>query len=256
MPSKTQNSYQSVLSAINEIAQCSPRKIITDFERAAINAFGAQFPESQINCCYYHLQECNYSHLQQLDINFDGVTTKMSNLYQKKPDFAIDMRLFGALAFVPIDDVFSVFDLVVNYLQEKYSDKVNEYIVYFQNTYIGQMVGLSRANALFDRSLWNLHNSVQIGDSRTNNSVEGHNNSLRLLAPGNHLTMQRFVTLLKEDMVNASLKINEVLSGVPPDPQRKKYRNLSLRIKNIVEAYDMHDDKIHYLKQVASIFIM
>ena len=121
----------------------------------------------------------------------------MSQLYESNPEFAIDMRLVSALAFVPKNDVYMVFDHLVTMLQTKYNQSINEYISYFQSTYIGSMVGTQRMRPLFELDLWNLYDAVISDDPLTSNALEGHNNALRLMAPGSHLTIQRFVELVK-----------------------------------------------------------
>lgn len=206
--------------------------------------------------CYFHLQEANYTHLQQLTIETTSGLVKMSQLYETNVDFAIDMRLFAAIAFVPVENVYSVFDDLVLKLQGKYNQAINEYIAYFQTTYVGSLVGTQRMRPLFDIKLWNLHDAVISNDPLTNNAVEGHNNALKLMSPGSHLTIQRFIELIKEDMQNSSLVINEMLAGKEAPPRKKKYRDLAERVKNIVRNYDVYEEKVEFLKQIAQIFVV
>lgn len=256
MPRRTQVLYERVFQKIAEIASASPRLVLTDFEMAAINAYGTTIPQSPRQGCYYHMQEANYANLQQIDIETTNGTQKMSVLYESNAEFAIDIRLLGSLAFVPLRDLYAVFDEVVAYLQAKYGNKVVEYIGYFQSTYIGNVVGANRAAPLFSPEFWNLFQRVLDNDPLTNNAVEGHNNALRLSSPGHHLTIQRFLKLMMKDITSTKLAINEYLGGTSPQKKRKKYRELTKRVRQIVGTYDLHQNKVMYLKYLSQIFAM
>jgi len=46
------------------IDECTPQRIMTDFELAIINSVKAVFPGVPISCCYFHLGQSLYQKIQ------------------------------------------------------------------------------------------------------------------------------------------------------------------------------------------------
>ena len=65
MASKTEESYNKLLSELKALEPTlSPRTNMTDFERAAINAFRAVFPNSDQQGCFFHFSQCLFRSIQ------------------------------------------------------------------------------------------------------------------------------------------------------------------------------------------------
>ena len=96
-----------------------------DFEIAVINSINAVFPRAEIKGCFFHLCQNVYRKVQALGLQ---------QLYQNDTNFAIQVRMIAALAFVPLDKVIEHFEN----LQEHFIDAVSPVLDYFEDTYIGR----------------------------------------------------------------------------------------------------------------------
>ena len=70
LSSKETIQYRTVLEAIPTVSDevfipnLTPKKIISDFEKAIINACTEVFPEAKITCCFFHLGQNIYRKIQ------------------------------------------------------------------------------------------------------------------------------------------------------------------------------------------------
>jgi hypothetical protein len=80
--------------------QNSVRQINTvtrqDFEKAAVNVFTEEFPNSRLQGCFFHFSQAIYRHVQSAELQAS---------YAANPEFALMLRHLPALAFVPIQNV-------------------------------------------------------------------------------------------------------------------------------------------------------
>ena len=128
----------------------NPLSIMTDFEKAAMNAFQCFFPAAETAGCYFHLAQSAWRKIQSL-----GLTVQ----YHQQPEFALRARRYLALAFVPPSEVH-------HYMAQILTDKVPrddgliDFIKYFQDTYVGQQVNDSVIiPGQFSYMCWNMYNS-------------------------------------------------------------------------------------------------
>ena len=77
--------------------------IMTDFEKAAMNAFGNKFEGVQVAGCYFHLGQSCWKCIQP----------DHAIRYRNDPDFANRVRRFPALAFVPPHEVHRYMQLLM-----------------------------------------------------------------------------------------------------------------------------------------------
>jgi len=71
LSSKEKKQYQMVLGAVTTAAQklrvrdCTPKKIITDFEIGIVNAAEEEgSDETEVSCCFFHLGQSLYRRIQ------------------------------------------------------------------------------------------------------------------------------------------------------------------------------------------------
>src|SRR5271155_5537481 len=83
------------------IPSASPRKVLVDFERAAINSFTTAYPNCSVTGCYFHL-------CQSLCRKVNEVGLKV--VYETNCDVRDFIRCLPALAFVPPEDVIEAFE--------------------------------------------------------------------------------------------------------------------------------------------------
>lgn len=98
---KRADTYDLILSTLVRLQpNLDPARITIDFEKAAIIAIQKVFPNASIHGCNFHLGQNLWRHVQQV-----GLQAR----YSDDPDFAHNLRLVFALAFIPIDDVADAF---------------------------------------------------------------------------------------------------------------------------------------------------
>lgn len=95
---KTRDEYlQAVIqfAELFQIRDCTPQRIMADFELAIINATRAVFLESDITLCLFQLGPSIHRHL---------ITKGLSRAYDDPDDRGVNLHthMLSALAFVPI----------------------------------------------------------------------------------------------------------------------------------------------------------
>ena len=136
-----------------------PSSIMTDFEKAAINAFKNQFPFVDISGCLFHLGQSVWRKIRDL---------KLDNRYRTDPEFAIRVRKFMALAFVPPHLVHEYMRLILQAESLLNDGLLKDFAKYFQDTYVGQEF----IEATFVYTSWNMYQRLKYNLPRTNNTVE------------------------------------------------------------------------------------
>jgi len=104
MVKQTENAYRTMFLELNNFAlendinltRNSNLEIITDFEKAAINAINDVFPSAFHSACFFHFSQNIYRHIQK-----EGLATK----YIEDFNFNLLCRHLPALAFLPITKV-------------------------------------------------------------------------------------------------------------------------------------------------------
>ncbi|CAF2977509.1 unnamed protein product [Rotaria sp. Silwood2] len=96
-----------------------------------------------------------------------GLTTK----YNEDEYFRLNLKKLIALAFVPLDQVITGFDLIY----DQFDDDADDLLDYFEKTWIGEKRrrGTGRKKPQFDHKLWNVYDRVIATVTQSNNSVEG-----------------------------------------------------------------------------------
>jgi len=235
LPNKEQDSYTRFLSAMETLATSEqvafqPKSILTDFEAGCLNAFEEVFPGAERRGCYFHHTQCIWKHLQQ----FPDILSK----YNNDPDFAHHIRQLPALAFVPLEDITSSYDVLMNTpFYEDNDALLRPLLDYYEDTWIGRPRRGGRRAPLFPRTLWNCFTATADGNPRTNNKVEGWNKRFNTLIGIKHPTVWTFIDKLKDEQSVTELKMNQILAGTPSAPRRKKYRDLEKRLLRVVADY-------------------
>lgn len=157
--SKTQKTYEYILQKLSELEpSIKPVIILMDFERAAINAARLLFETSQITGCYFHFSGSLWKHIQE-----NGLQKR----YAEDAMFALNILMFLALAFLPIDHIENAFDELIKteFCRDDESldlnDEMQAFITYFENTYIGAWNrDGKRKKPLFSHDIWSVYDRV------------------------------------------------------------------------------------------------
>lgn len=248
MPNRTEATYERVFTALKSLEpSLQPTTIMTDYELASINAFHHAFPATSQRGCFFHLSQCVWRSVQ--------ASRNLQKRYKEDPDFALNVRMLPALAFVPVANLVEAFEELAEspyFLKEL--QLLQPLLDYFEDTWVGRPQRHNRRRPpLYQHSLWNCYNAVKDGLPKTNNAVEGWHLSFSHLLGADHPTIWKFINGLKHEQSLNDFKIDQYLAGDEPPLQRKKYRDSAKRIMKIVDDYGQRP-LLDYLKGIAQNF--
>lgn len=233
---KEEETYYQVLREV--VAHCNARGIniaapdtlISDFEKAIINAGRRMFPNAQVRLCFYHLGQSSYRKVQEL-----GLQAAYINPENRELKIAVHCML--SVAFVPPDDVEEVFDA----LAETLPDNLQDLADYFERVYIK---GIRRRRGRrtppqYAPALWNQFEAIANNEPRTNNLTEGWHHRFNDLVGKNHPSFYHFLRELRKENDDVENMIMEVEMGrTVKMPQRSKYRRVNERLHRLAGRYE------------------
>jgi len=244
MPNRSQASYNRVLDALRNLRpNLAPSSIMSDFEQASINAFHEAFPAARQRGCFFHFSQCVWKHTQQ--------HPSIAEEYRADPDFALNMKMLAALAFLPPATVVNGYDtLVESAFFEENEIILRPFLNYFESTWIGSVDRRNRRRPpIFDVALWNCHQSVLEGLGKTNNACEGFNRAINSMLGAAHPTIFKLIDCLKKQQELTRSKIEKIVGGGADAPGREKYKQSAARLMKVVSEYD--EMSLDYLRGVA-----
>ncbi|CAN8026247.1 unnamed protein product [Ixodes persulcatus] len=153
--------------------------------------------------------------------------------------------MIPALAMVPQDDVEQVFTKLVSSLRTELLPVVD----YFEDVVIGRPTARGGRDAQFPVELWNHHDSVLQGDSKTTNSVEAWHRVFQAHVQCSHPTLWRFLKVLQRE---DSLQLHRLgkLEMRQRFSQASKYAKAAERLKTLAREYG-RKDSLRFLRGVA-----
>ncbi|XP_042148461.1 uncharacterized protein LOC121837088 [Ixodes scapularis] len=230
--------YTRALNTLNAECggDCEPRTVTVDYELAAINAFRAVFPSADVRGCFFHLSQCVYRRLQS-----EG----LQELYAFDPDINLEARMIPALAIVPQDDVEGAFTELASSIRAELLLVVD----YFEDVFIGRLTARGRRDAQFPIKLWNHHDTVLQGGSKTTNSVEAWHRSFQAHVQCSHPTLWRFLEVLQREDALQLHRLGRLEMG-QRFKQASKYAKAAERLKTLAREYDATDVR-RFLRGVA-----
>jgi hypothetical protein len=106
LPDKSQETYITLLQQIKVLEpSVNPLTITLDFEKSMIGACSEVFPTTTQTGCFFHFMQCIFRSIQR---------NGLKQLYETDIDFAFNIRLLPAIAFVPLDSVVDAFEIVLD----------------------------------------------------------------------------------------------------------------------------------------------
>ena len=104
--------------------------------------------------------------------------------------YSVIVRMIPALAFVPEDDVLDAYETLAEEFEG--DNRLTPVMDYFEDTFIGRPTRRKGRRApRVPISLWNVHDRVEEGFPRTNNTVEGWHRSFQSNVGAHHPTIWR-----------------------------------------------------------------
>jgi len=155
MTSKSEECYIRLFQDLNDFAaennhELNPQFILTDFEKAAINASKREFPDAKSKGCLFHLGQSVWRRIQ---------AASLSKRYGDDEEFSLILRHIVALAFLPASDIPTAF----NELKPLIPDEASEVTEWFEDNYVHGRVrrtmrngNVSRASPLFPPDFWSV----------------------------------------------------------------------------------------------------
>jgi hypothetical protein len=241
LPSRNESTYIRLLTELKILEpNLAPDTIMTDFEVAAINAFGTAFPGAQQKGCFFHFCQCIYRNIQ---------SNGLQQLYENDAEFSLAMRMLPAIAFVPLPDILTSFEELCN--SNIFPVEAQAVLDYFEDIWIGRPDRRqSRRRPRFATTLWNCYESTLHGDRKTNNSCEGWHRAFSELISASHPTIWKFIGALKDEQSSNEGKIERFIAGATIQSSKKRYRDVAKRLQRAVQNYG-NLEIIDYLRGLA-----
>lgn len=211
---------------------------------AAINAFSTVYPGAVLRGCFFHYAQCNFRHIKR--------NSELLAKVNMDSDFSLNIRQLIALAFLPPQDVESAYQEMEKSRFFKDNETVlDEYLEYFSTTWIGSFNRRGeRKKPLFEIKLWNCYDSLLQSLPKTNNICEGFHRGFAGLLSVHHPTLYKLIDGLLKQQSLTDVKMTMV-DIENTDKGRKKWSQLAIKLKKLVESYPERRDTPSYLRGIA-----
>jgi len=100
-----------------------------------------------------------------------------------------------------------------------------------------------------------MFDAVMQDSPRTNNAVEEWHRAFNSALGSNHVTVWKFINMLKREQGIQDAKMEQQIAGVPQQKKRRKYKDLNERLVAVVKGYS-DTNKNKYLKSIARDLIL
>jgi hypothetical protein len=235
MSSKSEESYSRLFQELNDIAdqrniELRPDFVLTDFEKAAMNAVRNEFHGVQNKCCNFHLAQSVYRRIQ---------TANLQTRYGTDQEFSKMMRHIPALAFLSDAEIPDAFDE----LKPLIPNEAQEIVKWFEETYVHGRVRVNIRNGniirhtpLFPPNEWSVFENVEFGFPRTQNKVEAWHRRWETLVGRAHVGLFRIINEIKKEDIEVETEIERIISGEPAPKMRKKDEDRENRLQTIIRS--------------------
>lgn len=224
LDSKTEESYVTFFSQLKEYSaefniELNPGQIMSDFEQAILNAIRIEFPNTIQSGCLFHLGQNIWRKIQACGL---------SARYGADSNFAVQMRCYVALAYLPAEDIPNIFR---QYKDTLFPEEAEDVTRYFEEYYVlGRLISrniddkiqVSRLQPLFPPSLWSIERNNHSRLPRTQNSVEAWHRRWNSLLDNKRLGLYGCIRKIIEEQKVTEHKIEKILGNLPQTPPKKK----------------------------------
>ncbi|KAI5153780.1 hypothetical protein ENBRE01_3248 [Enteropsectra breve] len=241
---KSEVSYKSAFQQIMNHCNYFPEKIICDFEMALYKSLKRVFTLTKICGCSFHFGQAVWRNIQK-----HSLTLK----YNSDARFNNFIRSLLNLAFIPAERIFVFYRKIIDQHDSLISEeKVNNFLKYFENTYIGHrnLATGEISQSLFSANFWSCYDSILNGDPRTINGVEGWHRHLNSFSKVAHPNLAKFIHNLQREEDRIRFKLTWLECG-NFDIADKDYK-YEEKLKIAVSSIDLVSEN-NYLKMLQSI---
>ncbi|CAF3241470.1 unnamed protein product [Rotaria sp. Silwood2] len=233
MTVKSEELYQRLFQELNEWAEeneleLKPDFVLTDFEKASINAVKSEFSSARSKGCHFHLGQNVYRQIQDA-----GLTKK----YGTDQDFSLLIRHIPALAFLRPLEIPDAFDEVKALLP---SD-AEPIIQWFENNYVRGRIKRTFRNGTVQRhdplhppEMWSVFDNTEFAFPRTQNKVEAWHRRWETLIARPHVGIFTMIKQIQKEQNEVEMEIEQSMRGEPAPKKRKEDENREARIQNVI----------------------
>ncbi|XP_072175117.1 uncharacterized protein [Diadema setosum] len=217
---KTTEMYEHLFRRLKEHAAqlqlvLNPTRIVSDFEIGVKRAVAIQFPQAEHKGCFFHFCQAVYRKVQEL-----GLQGQYNN--PEQPETRNFVRKLMASGFLPQAEVIPAVQALAGEAPDV--PRMNEFINYFQDTWIG---------GRFPIRMWNVHQQRR----RTNNDVEGWHNAFNRLVRKFHPNIWELIVALRKEQANAAATQLQIFAGHIIGVRQVRYVRLNERLQTFTQQY-------------------
>lgn len=159
---RKRTTYDQIFNELLKLEpKLNPTDITVDFEIGVIKSLSEHFPLASIHGCFFHFTQNVWRHIQ---------TNGLQVPYTNYENFAFELRLLIALAFVPEGNVIEAYDQLIatefyaDETESEYKQQIQILLNYFQSTYLFAIDRTGkRKDPLFPIKIWNVYESTLNG---------------------------------------------------------------------------------------------
>ena len=249
MTGKSEELYKHLFQSLIDVSeendiQLSPSIIITDFEKAAINASYSEFPNIINKGYFFHLGQSGWRKIQEV-----GLATQYGN----DEHLSLMLHHLFALAFLPSQEIPGAFDI----LKQEMPSEANDVVQWFENNYVHGRVRRQLLNGteirnqpLFPSQLWSVYDSMELRVPRTQNKVEAWHRRWGTLVGQAHVGLYTIIQEFQKEQQQVEIQVENILRG---EQRPKQKKSLIEREKRIITILNDRENRtvMNFLRGIA-----
>ncbi|CAG9793720.1 unnamed protein product, partial [Diatraea saccharalis] len=156
-------------------------------------------------------------YLLQVFIYFRQVQDQgFAKRYASDIQFNIEVKCLLALSFLEESEIYVYFESILKSLKDPDWQQLAHW---FENNYVH---GTSTTQPKYQPRFWSCYETNKMNIPRTQNSAEAWHNKINNIIDKNHPGVYELIKqLIKETVANEG-EIENILTGAPPEPKKKK----------------------------------
>ncbi|KAF7690695.1 hypothetical protein CDIK_2724 [Cucumispora dikerogammari] len=186
LASKEKEIYTKAFYKLKELTGCRFTNVVVDFEIGLKNSVQLVFPESHVFGCSFHFGQMIWRKLQSFSF---------SQNYLNKCNFNKIIRMFLNLTFVPSIGIVEEFNRLSSCISEEYKILMNQFLKYFQNSFIGSV----KKGPLYEIEFWSCNKRVHNNIPCSINSLEAWHRGFNFECRVPHLNLCKFIIILIQE---------------------------------------------------------
>ncbi|MGI9555232.1 MAG: hypothetical protein ACR2M9_00005 [Cyanophyceae cyanobacterium] len=233
LPGKTHDIYNKMFDMVFSImaqhrtAFSSLVYVVSDFESGLIASIREKFPLQIHRGCFFHFAQAIYRKVNTLGL---------ARPYRENADFRQAIRELIALGHVPAQFKRVYLDDIM--LRFSGDARIHDFITqYFLPVWFNR----------YTLTIWDWY----MCEVRTNNYVESFHSAIKTYFEQPHLTMYKFVLVLRDQERMSNGKFLDRIRGLPPPEPSKVYFSLNKRVMQIHGEFYSRFPR-HYLAGIAA----